>query len=579
MRCFCWLLLILLVVGPGRADTLDSLLEAEWQHLLSEDPLVASWLGIPGHNDGWPDLSASARKRRHEHYRQLLSRLDRLEGLAPQEQLNLELFREQIRWKVQEYELGLDRLAINQRDGIQTIGSLADALEFSTLKDYEDWVTRLETFPGYAAQTIELLREGIKTGVMQPRIIVERLPRQLADQMAQDPTDSIFYKPFKQRPPQLDQTAFDSLAERARHAISEGVVPAYGRLHHFIEQEYLPASPQTVGASQWPQGQAAYQFLIGRYTTTDMTADQIHQLGLAEVQRIRGEMEQIIHQVGFRGSFREFLDSLRTDPRFYYHDSQELLKTYRAFCNRVDLQMPTMFGKLPRRPYGVEPIPDYIAPDTTTAYYMPPSGSRAGIYYVNLYQPEARPKYEIEVLTLHESVPGHHHQIALALELEGLPAFRRYSDGFGSYTVFVEGWALYAESLGYEMGFYEDPYSKFGQLTYDMWRAVRLVLDTGIHAKGWTRQQAIDFFLENTAKTKLDIVNEVDRYIAWPGQALAYKIGQLKIRELRTRAEKELGPRFDLRAFHDVVLGQGAVSLKVLEQQVDAWVSGQSGAK
>ncbi|MCA9795891.1 MAG: DUF885 domain-containing protein, partial [Candidatus Eremiobacteraeota bacterium] len=388
-----------------------------------------------------------------------------------------------------------------------------------------------------------------------------------------------FYKPFKERPEQVEQAAFDELSARARQAISQKVIPAYGRLHDFLEQEYLPASPEKIGASQWPQGAAAYQFLISRYTTTDMTADEIHQLGLREVKRIRGEMEKIIEQVGFRGTFREFLDSLRTDPKFYYRDPQELLKTYRAFCKRVDLKMPTMFGKLPRRPYGVEPIPDYIAPDTTTAYYMPPTGPKAGIYYVNLYKPEARPKYEIEVLTLHESVPGHHHQISLALELEGLPSFRRYSDGFGSYTVFVEGWALYAESLGYEMGFYEDPYSKFGQLTYDMWRAVRLVLDTGIHAKGWTRQQAIDFFLENTAKSKLDIVNEVDRYIAWPGQALAYKIGQLKIRELRTQAEKELGPQFDLRAFHDVVLGQGAVSLRVLQQQVDAWVLRQASAK
>jgi prolyl oligopeptidase len=362
----------------------------------------------------------------------------------------------------------------------------------------------------------------------------------------------------------------ERLQQAARDSITKNVVPAYTRLGDFLQREYLPKSRETVGLWDTPGGTERYAQLARWYTTTTLTPDEIHELGLREVARIRGEMLKVIERTGFKGSFDEFLVYLRTDPKFRYTDPKELLEAYEAMSKRVDPKLPQFFGKLPRMPYGVRPIAEQIAPDTTTAYYNAPAmdGTRAGYYYVNLYKPEERPKYEIPVLTIHEAVPGHHLQIALAQELGELPKFRRDFEA----TAFVEGWALYSESLGEEMGFYDDPYDKFGQLTYEMWRAVRLVVDTGLHHKRWSRQQAIDYFKANAAKTELDIINEVDRYIGNPGQALAYKIGELKIKELRREAKAALGDRFDLRAFHDVVLGSGALPLDVLAGNVHRWI-------
>ncbi|MEZ6059555.1 MAG: DUF885 domain-containing protein [Planctomycetaceae bacterium] len=415
------------------------------------------------------------------------------------------------------------------------------------------------------------MKQGMHEGMLHPKVVMQRVPDQIRKQLVDDPRESLYYKPFRSFTIEISDADKSRLQNDAAAAIEECILPSYRTFLKFFEEEYLPASFDSVGCWQRPEGLEMYAALARQFTTTDLTPEQIHQIGLDEVARIRKEMEAIQQQVGFEGSFQEFLTHLRSDPQFYYDNQNDLLEAYRECCRRIDPQLPNLFSRLPKIPYEIVPIPSQMAPDTTAAYYQPPAadGSRAGGYYVNLYKPEARPKYEIEALSLHESVPGHHLQIALAMELDEIPEFRRYE----GYTAFIEGWGLYSEKLGEELGLYQDPYSKFGQLTYEMWRAVRLVVDTGMHTMKWSRQDAIDFFAANTAKTLLDIENEVDRYIAWPGQALAYKIGELKIRELRARAEAQLGTAFDVKEFHDVVLRNGAVPLAVLEEIVDAWLA------
>ena len=399
---------------------------------------------------------------------------------------------------------------------------------------------------------------------------MQRVPDQIARVVVDDPEKSPFYKAFAQVSETVDPATAAALQAEAKRVITELLNPAYEEFGQFMGERYLPKSRPQPGIGSLEGGKAAYQFLVRHFTTTDLSPEAIHQIGLEEVGRIREAMKGVIKTVGFDGDIAAFNEFLRTDPQFYYDSPEALLEGYQAISKRLDPELVKLFGKLPRIPYGVRPIPDEIAPDTTTAYYMPPTpdGRRPGWYYVNLYQPEVRPKFEMEVLSVHESVPGHHLQIALAGELTDLPEFRRRS----GVTAFVEGWGLYSERLGYDMGLYQDPYSQYGQLVYDMWRAVRLVVDTGMHYFGWSRQRAIDFFLANAAKTEADIVNEIDRYIGWPGQALAYKIGQLKMLELRQEAEAALGDGFDIRAFHDHLLGAGAIPLDALEARMDAWL-------
>ncbi|MBA3243392.1 MAG: DUF885 domain-containing protein [Acidobacteria bacterium] len=560
--------------GKGGAGAmLHKLFDDEWEWTMQQNPTWASSLGDRRFNDRWEDASLEAVGRRQQHRLDALKRLLSIERarLAPADQLNYDLFRKDLEADIEEYKFRNYLLPINQRGGVQSANELAELLRFQTVKDYEDWTARLRALPLLTDQNIELMREGVRAKILWPKVTQKRVPAQIDNQIVARAEDSPFYKPFAaQFPDTIPAPEQERLKRDAREVIAQAVVPAYRKLKEYFVGEYLPASFDEVGIWQWPNGGEAYAFQARRYTTTNLTPQQIHEKGLSEVARIRAEMQKVMTQVGFRGTHKEFFKKLRTDDQFYYKTPQELLDAYRAVSKQIDPHLVKVFKTLPRMPYGVTPIPKESAPDTTTAYYNQPAadGSRPGLYYVNLYKPETRPKWEMMALSLHEAVPGHHLQIARAMELGEIPKFRRY----GGYTAFVEGWGLYAESLGEDMGLYDDPYSKFGQLTYEMWRAVRLVVDTGMHHMKWERQRAIDYFLDNAAKTEQDIVNEIDRYITNPGQALAYKIGELKLKELRARAARELGPRFDIREYHDVVLGSGAVPLDVLERNVDEWI-------
>ncbi len=574
-RASCLLLFVASGVLADPGSDFNALLADAWEWRLAESPVLASRLGDRRYNREWPDRSLDAYARRRAQQQDFLSRLRAIDSsqLSAAEQLNYDLFRRELQDDLDSYPYRDYLMPINQRGGVQSLESTAEGLRLQTAADFEDWLARMAKVPRYIAQTMELQEEGRRSGYMPPKILMQRIPAQIAQQLQEDPEASPFFAAFRNLPDSLTAEEQARIRQQARQTIEQAIVPAYRELYRYFENQYLPAARDSIGASELPNGKAFYEYRARSFTTTSMTPDEIHRLGLNEVKRIRGEMQLIIDELEFAGSFAEFLSFLRTDPRFYYETAEELFDAYLAVSKRIDPELVKLFGRLPRMPYGLRPIPDNIAPDTTTAYYSPPAadGSRAGYYYVNLYKPEVRPKYEIEVLSVHEAVPGHHLQIALQMELGDMPAFRRYS----GFTAFTEGWGLYSESLGYELGLYKDPYSRFGALTYEMWRAVRLVVDTGIHYKGWSRQQAIDFFKDNAAKTELDIINEIDRYIAWPGQALAYKIGQLKILELRSRAEQRLGERFDIRAFHDTLLGGGALPLDLLETRIDRWLADQ----
>jgi uncharacterized protein (DUF885 family) len=415
------------------------------------------------------------------------------------------------------------------------------------------------------------MREGLATGFTSSQIALAGYEATMQTHVVDAPEKSVFWKPFASFPPGVPAGEQERLRAAGRDAITTAVVPAYRGLLEFFTKEYRPGARKTLGASELPDGKAYYGWLVKDFTTLDVTPDAVHKIGQGEVERIRIEMDAVVKKSGFQGSFPAFLEFLRTDPRFYAKTPDELIRQASWIAKRMDGKLPSLFGRLPRQPYGVEPVPDDLAPKYTGGRYVgaPLDGRRAGTYWVNTYALETRPFYQLESLTLHEAVPGHHLQNALTKELDGIPPFRRYS----YVNAFGEGWGLYSERLGIEAGFYQDPYSDFGRLSYEMWRACRLVVDTGIHTMGWTRQQAIDYMSERTALSKHEVTNEIDRYISWPGQALAYKMGELKIRELRARAEKQLGTGFDVRAFHDAVLAYGSVPLDVLDKQIDEFIA------
>ena len=549
----------------------EEFLDENWETTLEKSPYFASLLGDKRYDDKVSSNSVADFYDNRDYEEYVLKVLDSInsDNLSEENQLNYRLLKLDYEVSLEGRKYPFFYMRLNQRGGVQDYYDYGNRLNFTTESDYLNWFERVKGYTQNVKNSLINNREGLSKGYTQPRLVTEGVVSQIESLLDAEIDSHPYLRVFLGSDEVLGKDDAQELISEVKTYILEELNPAYQELATFLREEYLPQSRAGIGIKEVPNGREWYEYLARYHTTTDLTPDEIHEIGLQEVARIRSEMEDVMDSVAWEGDFRSFLEFLRTDPQFYYETGEELLDAYRAMSKKIDAYMPTLFNKLPRAPYGVIPIPMESAPFTTTAYYNAPSAGRPGYFYANLYKPETRPKYEIPVLTVHEAVPGHHHQISLAQELENVPNFRNYL----SFTAFVEGWGLYSEQLGESMGLYEDPYDKIGQLTYDMWRAIRLVVDTGMHYKDWTRDDAINLFLENTAKTQQDIENEVDRYIAWPGQALAYKIGQLKIMELRDKAKAELGDNFDIRDYHDFILSFGSIPLSIMEEKVDEFIA------
>lgn len=562
------------VLAELESDKLHQLIDDSWEFRLAESPQMATSVGDHRANDRLDSLTPEDIERRASKTAEFLQRLEAInrDELSGDDRIHYAVLQREFDNDLAEHRFKTHLTPINNRSGFHIeFPELRRRVPLVTTEDYENYIARLNDFGRYADEHIALMREGVRLGYTMPSVIMEGSLDSVDAHVVSDPERSLMYEPLGEIPATVPASEHERLQEAARQAITKSVIPAYERFGEFMRTEYLPNCRDTIAARALPDGAEFYRYRAVKHTTLDdITPEAIHRRGLAEAKRIRGEMDEIIEQVGFEGDFKQFVEHLRTDPKFYAKTPEELQQHTALICKRMDGKLPELFRVLPRMPYGLRPIPDYIAPKTTAAYYQPPAGdgTRAGYYCLNTYDLPSRPLYMLEALSYHEAVPGHHLQIALQYELEDLPEFRK----FAGFNVYVEGWALYSERLGLEVGFYEDPYSDFGRLSMEIWRACRLVVDPGMHYLGWTRQQAIDYMAENTALSMLDIRSEVDRYIGWPGQAVAYKIGELRIRELRAMAEAELDEKFDVRDFHAVVLGSGAVPLDVLEENVRAWV-------
>jgi uncharacterized protein (DUF885 family) len=569
---------------PERAR-LNRLFELNWDYLMEEYPEWATEVGISAYNGRWTDRSAAAITRRKadlELPAKALASIDRAK-LAPEDALNYDLFKRRIDVELDGRRFPWELLPLSQLYGIQQSVPqiLSELMPTRSAADYEAILSRLRATPTLVDQTIAGMREGLRRGITPPKITLGGVVAQAEAMLVDDPATNPLLGAFRKMPQTIPADRREALKADAAKALAAEALPAFRRLRDFLANDYVPNCRESLATSALPDGRDWYAYRVAHSTTTRLTPEQIHEIGLEEVKQIRTEMERLMRATGFAGDLPAFFDFLRTDPRFFYSRPEDLLAGYREIAKRADPEAIKLFGRMPRLPYGVRAMPAYGAAAQSAGAYDPGSlaSGRPGYFAANLSAVETRPKWEMEALVLHEAVPGHHLQIALAQELD-LPKFRRY----GGYVAFVEGWGLYAETLGQEMGFYTDPYSRFGALNYQMWRAVRLVVDTGIHALGWSRQQAIDYFKANAAKPEREIAVEIDRYIVSPGQALAYKIGQRKFLELRERATNALGERFDIRAFHDALLAEGALPLDVLDARIDAWIaqkkaSAASGAR
>jgi len=566
---------------PGRAEAeaaLTAVFDAEWEAFLRHNPVQASGYGERRYGSLLPDVGPDAQFDRFDTAKSLLARLESIDTtqLADESRINRDMMHFILYHRVALAPYKDWRVPLLSDDGFHFLAMRIPRLHpFETASDYRQYLDRLEAIPDFFNSNIRNMQQGIADGVTMPSAILPGVMAVIKGQQWPDNTATPFWRPFRERPAFLSPDDWDGLKARAARHINSDVIPAYAAFLAFMTDVYAPAARSTIGATDLPDGEAYYRALIHYFTNLDISADAVHQIGLSEVARIRKDMQAIIDGLDFDGSFADFIQFLRTDPRFYPESADDLMREASYLAKQADAQLPKFFAKLPRQPYAVVPVPPEIAPNYTAGRYSgaPLASTRGGEYWVNTYALKSRPLYALPALTLHEAVPGHHLQTALGLELQNVPNFRKdfYPHAFG------EGWGLYSEKLGVEMGFYKTPYDDFGRLTYEMWRACRLVVDTGMHAKGWTRQQARDYLAANTALSLHEISTEIDRYIAWPGQALAYKMGELKIWELRRKAEDALGPDFDIRTFHDAVIASGGIPLGLLEQQIDRYIDREKG--
>lgn len=561
------------------SEKLNRLIEAYWAWSQETSPESATFTGYPGQNGRWSDLSTANIERAKELARQFLQALESIAAadLSDAERLNLDLLLHQLRHEVAGQAYPSELMPVNQMFGIQMwVASVLGAQPLFSAADRADFLSRLQGLPLLFAQTKALLMEGIQRRITPPRITLAKVPQQFLDLAPENGRASPLLQSFHRLPPGLSESERDAFEQKALDLYNNEIRPAILATYVYVRDQYLPESVRATGLSNLPSGRDWYAHSAKGFTTTDLSPEEIHEIGLAEVQRIRREMQGVMAKVGFEGSIEAFAKKTKKNPDFYYTNKQEFLRDYRALGKKVDALLPKVFRHFAALPYGIEEVPEFRAKGSAAAYYLPGSAEfgRPGVFYVNTVRMAESPSYEMEALLLHEAVPGHHFQIAIAQELKDLPEFRKHN----RFTAYTEGWGLYAESLGSELGLYQDPYSQFGALSFEIWRAIRLVVDTGMHALGWSRDDAIEYFAENTGRDRGRIEAEVDRYLVMPGQALAYKIGQLKIRELRTEAETQLGDDFDLRDFHDVVLSSGAVPLAVLENQVNEWIATQTSA-
>lgn len=557
----------------------NNLFEDYFEEMIQLFPLNATYIGDDRYDNKFAnDISGVHREKQRLLLNKYLDRISKInrELLQGQDRLSYDIFKHDMEVGIEELQFKDNLLPIDQFSSTPAffaqMGAGTSIQPFKTVKDYDNFLERITGFQIWVDTAIDNMKQGIKLGIVQPKILMEKFQPQIKAQLVNDIKESVFYRPIKNIPTEFSDEDKNRLTQAYSKAIKNQLIPTYQKLYDFVEGEYIPKCRETVGFTELPNGEAWYTFKVKESTTTNLTPEEIFQIGMDEVERIKVEMEATKNKTGFKGDLVSFFVYLRGNPKFYYSKTEDLLNGYEKIKERVDPNLPTLFGLIPKVNYEIRPIESFVAESEAAARYMGPSadGSRPGVFYVNTHDLKARPIYDMESLSLHEASPGHHFQISIQQE-QDIPKFRR----FGGYTAYIEGWALYAEGLGKELGLYTDPYQYFGKLSNEIWRAVRLVVDVGMHAKGWSREKALQFMMDNIAITQRDAVAEVERYIAWPGQALAYKIGQLKILELRTKAQEKLGDRFDIKAFHDEILKDGALPLDVLETKMNEWINKQ----